>query len=120
MSKTFLIAVLTGAVLTAATAPASACLQFCGPYAPAVEPQVVYYKHEVAPLKRPPHYVVEWGPLYDGIAAVSAPRVFDPRRKSKHFPGVRGYGVGYSGGPVAKNYPYVHAHHRQRALRVYY
>jgi hypothetical protein len=121
MSKTFLIAVLTGTAIAAATAPASACQHPCGYRAPAVEPEVVYYKHEIEPLKRPPHYVVEWGPLYDGLAAVSAPRVFEPRRKSKHFPGVYGYGVGYSGGPVAKNYPYVsHVHRRQPALRVYY
>ncbi len=72
MSKTFLIAVLTGAAIAAATAPASACQQGCGYRQPVVEPEVVYYKHEVAPLKRPPHYVVEWGPLYDGLAAVSS------------------------------------------------
>lgn len=121
MSKTFLLAALTGTVIVASATTAGACQHPCGYRAPVVEPQVVYYKEEFVPLKRPQHYVVEWGPLYDGVAAEAAPRVFEPRRKFKHYPGVYGYGIGFSGGPVARHYPYVsHKHRHRAALSVYY
>lgn len=121
MSKSICFAALAAAAFVATVSPASACPQPCGMRAPIVEPHVYYYQEEIEPLKRPQHYIVERGPLYDGLGVFAPPRVFEPRRKYKNYPGVYGYGIGYSGGPVAKRYPYVsHKHRHRAAISVYY
>ena len=76
---------------------------------------------EVQPVVLPPHYIVEQGPIYDGLGVVAKPRVFKPRHATFLPAYVYGYGVGFSRGPVVlASYPYVRRVHHRRPLRVYY
>jgi hypothetical protein len=93
-----------------------ACPQRCG------LPHVVVYQEPVAEAEvfvRPPYYVVEQGPVYDGLGVYAPPRVYAPRVATFGSRYVYGYGVYFSGGPVAVNYPYVKRHRRTPPLRVY-
>jgi hypothetical protein len=97
---------------------AQACQSVCGAPPPVVVAQPVI---EVERVVLPPHYIVEHGPVYDGLGVVAKPRVFKPRHATFAPRYVYGYGVAYSGGPVVlASYPYVRRHFRPRPLRVYY
>jgi hypothetical protein len=97
---------------------AQACPAACGTPAPVVVAQPVV---EVERVVLPPHYIVEHGPLYDGLGVFAKVRVYKPRYATFTPAYVYGYGVGFSGGPVAlASYPYVRRHHRPKPLRVYY
>src|SRR5687768_6036519 len=118
MSKTVSCALAT-AILIAGSAAAQACQRACAP-APVVyqEPVVEY----VAP-PLPPHFVIEHGPLYDGLGVYAKPRVYAPRVATYAHRYIYGYGVGFSGGPVAlAGYPYVKRaryHRHAPPLRVF-
>lgn len=113
-------------VLVLGASVAQACPQHCGaPHPVAVHHPVVIEQSvaEVKPLVLPPHFIVEQGPVYDGLGVVAKPRVFKPRHATFFPTYTYGYGVGFSGGPVAlASYPYVrrHPHLRRPPLRVYY
>lgn len=97
---------------------AQACPYACSAPVPVVVPPPVV---ELEPVVRPPHYIVEHGPLYDGLGVHARPRVYKPRYATFTPRYVYGYGFGFSRGPVVlASYPYVRRHHRPKPLRVYY
>jgi hypothetical protein len=97
---------------------AQACPYACGTPAPVVVKQpVIEVEHAVLP----PHYIVEHGPVYDGLGVFAKPRVFKPRYATFTPAYVYGYGAGFSRGPVVlASYPYVKRHRHSKPLRVYY
>lgn len=114
MNKSILLAATVFALSLGGVAAAQACQQSCG------EPHVI----QAAPLIEeevhvplPPHYIVERGPIYDGLGVYAPPRVYAPRVATFAPRYIYGYGVGFSGGPVVVNY--VRRHHRRPPLRVY-
>src|SRR4051812_32107388 len=98
---------------------AQACPQHCGEAVPGGQQQPLV---EVDVPVLPPHYIVEMGPIYDGLGVHARPRVYKPRHATFMPAYIYGYGVGFSRGPVVlASYPYVRRMHRHRApLRVYY
>src|SRR6187401_1768969 len=82
-------------VLALGVSAAQACPFSCGAPAPVVVAQPVV---EIERPVLPPHYIVEHGPLYDGLGVFARPRVYKPRTAT------------------FVSYPYVR-HHR-RPLRV--
>lgn len=112
------------AAMLSVSAPAQACQYSCGQPiypAPVVYPApIVEYK----PVPLPPHYIIEHGPVYDGLGVLAPVRLYMPRMATFPPRYIYGYGVGWSGGPIAvRGYPYVKRTHYRRAappLRVYY